>query len=705
MPRWTPGPRTLLSLICAACTSIVLALHLTEERFAEREARAQDWLATNPAARRAAQHPEILFLGRDTATETLDEVLSGEVAQSRALQLIRQAYEEKTRWSREVYALIADRLIGAGAKAVIFDIRYPLPGEGDEAFRAALDRHAGRIVIGSNLLIEERFDAGGGVIPQIEPPAPTLIADAIRDPRVGFVNVRPGADGLVRDVYFRTTLHEFFDLDPIPGLPEIYSLPARALQQLGKGGLIPAGHGAHRIRFAEPFRPRSLYEIFVESFWNAPPYRGGELFRDKLVLIGAAGNQAEDRLNTPFGTVLGPDIHLSALNAALQGDFLVSLPPAANIASILAGGAAAWLLASSIRRALLRLSLLFFGAALYYFVAQLLFNSTGVLLLLLGPLAAFASSGLTWFAWEQAGDQRERARIRRTMERYLSKDLTRELIDNRETFLHSLGGVRRCITVLFSDVRGFTTMTEIADEKLLVKQLNEYFGEMVRLVHEHRGRLDKFIGDAVMAEWGGLEPLSSGPEADARNAVATAVAMRRELARLNADWKPRGLLELQFGIGLNHGEAIVGNLGSEEKMEVSAIGDAVNLASRLEGATKEYHVDLLIGEKVAPLVRGAFVVRTVDLLQVKGKTKPVEVFTVLGERAAETVEPAWLAPYERGVALYRKRAFAEAAECLATAVTLAPDDWLCAEYLRRCREYLAQPPGPDWDGVHVMTKK
>src|SRR5262249_17483681 len=141
---------------------------------------------------------------------------------------------------------------------------------------------------------------------------------------------------------------------------------------------------------------------------------------------------------------------------------------------------------------------------------------------------------------------------------------------------------------------------------------------------------DKFIGDAVMAVWGNM--VTKGPETDAQNAVAAALAMKRSLARLNEDWRKRGIRELALGIGVNFGDAVVGNMGSTEKMELTVIGDAVNTASRLEGLTKRYHLDLLIGEAVAPLVRERFVLQTVDYVQVKGKTRPTEVFTVAGER-------------------------------------------------------------------------
>jgi adenylate cyclase len=269
--------------------------------------------------------------------------------------------------------------------------------------------------------------------------------------------------------------------------------------------------------------------------------------------------------------------------------------------------------------------------------------------------------------------------------------------------LNTLVGVRKPVTILFSDVRGFTSMTEGADPTLLVLQLNEYFKEMVRIVFVQHGSLDKFIGDAVMALWGSIT--TQGVEKDAQHAVASALAMKKALAQLNVNWQQRGMKELAFGIGINHGDVIVGNLGSEEKMEVSVIGDAVNLASRLEALTKEYRLDLLVGEAMVPLVQNRFVLRTVGSVQVKGKTIPVRIFTVMADKEAGERPPAWLPRYEEGIKLYRQRQFAEAEEIFLECVRAAPDDHLSKVYLDECRDLIAHPPGLDWNTVVVMKSK
>jgi adenylate cyclase len=331
-------------------------------------------------------------------------------------------------------------------------------------------------------------------------------------------------------------------------------------------------------------------------------------------------------------------------------------------------------------------------------------HATLNILLVAIPASALISSSLIALIYDYFLERREKRRVRRTLERYVSKDVVKELLDNPQTFFNALGGVRKPVSILFSDIRGFTTLTESADSHALVKQLNEYFEEMVAHVFSHQGSLDKFIGDAVMAVWGNI--VSHGKDTDAHNAVATALAMKQSLKKLNADWKSRGMLELAFGIGINHGEVIVGNLGSSEKMELTVIGDPVNLASRLEGLTKEYHLDLLLGESVAPLVSDTYILRTVDSVQVKGKTKPVDVFTVIGDGAAQTVStPLWLARYEEGVRLYRERKFAEGVHAFEECLRRQPTDYLSEMYLKRCQTLIENPPPESWDGVFVMTKK
>ena len=260
---------------------------------------------------------------------------------------------------------------------------------------------------------------------------------------------------------------------------------------------------------------------------------------------------------------------------------------------------------------------------------------------------------------------------------------------------------------MFTDVRGFTSMSENMTPQQVVTQLNQYLSRMVACVFQNRGLVDKFIGDAVMALWGSASDQGSvvNRRQNAIQAVTAALDMRQALRELNAGWRREGIGELQFGMGIHQGEVIVGNIGSEapyEKMDLTVIGDAVNLASRLESITKQYGVDLIVSESVHTHIQDRFVCRTADLVAVKGKSQPVEVFSVVGPLGADN--PAGLAEFEQGVLLYRQGNFTAATNAFTQASQEGLNDSLTQMYLQRCADLITQPP-TDWTGVFIMKTK
>jgi adenylate cyclase len=299
----------------------------------------------------------------------------------------------------------------------------------------------------------------------------------------------------------------------------------------------------------------------------------------------------------------------------------------------------------------------------------------------------------------------EKLRTRRTLERYVSKNLVKEILENPESYYSSLRGMRVPVTILFSDLIGFTTLAERADPEALVTQLNEYLSRMTSVIFSNGGTLDKFIGDAIMAVWGNVRSL--GATEDAKSCALAALGMRRELSQLNKNWREQGRMGLGMGIGVNHGEVIVGNVGSQERMDPTVIGDAVNLASRLEALTRTYGVDMLVGESAAELVRDDVYLRSVARVQVKGKTKPVNVFTFVAARGEET-DPEflkWLETYEEGLEKFRARDFTDAKILFSRFLEFYPDDLLAKIYLQRALEYEQAPPDEAWDAVEVFQKK
>jgi adenylate cyclase len=338
-------------------------------------------------------------------------------------------------------------------------------------------------------------------------------------------------------------------------------------------------------------------------------------------------------------------------------------------------------------------------------MARLFYDRTGLLLLTVPVLAALLLSGSLSLGFEYFLERLEKVRTRRTLERYVSKNLVKEVLENPDSYYSTLRGARVPVTILFSDLIGFTTLSEKADPEALVAQLNEHLTQMTSVVFSNGGTLDKFIGDAIMAVWGNVRSL--GVAQDAKNCVRAALGMRRELRELNQKWRDQGRMGLGMGIGINQGEVIVGNIGSQERMDPTVIGDSVNLASRLEGLTRIYGVDILVGASAAELVRDEFHLRSVARVQVKGKTKPVDVFTLIGARNEEVDSQLlkWLESYEEGFDKFRTRDFIQAKILFSRFLEFYPDDLLAKMYLDRALEYEQAPPDEAWEAVEVFKKK
>jgi adenylate cyclase len=489
---------------------------------------------------------------------------------------------------------------------------------------------------------------------------------------------------------------------------EVYeSLSARALAKIGHGNDVPRDFRSHMIRFTEPdaFEPRSLYEVFDPKLWHAN-YADGAFFKDKIVMVGPSAQVLHDFVDTPMSPMTsGPGLHLEAMAAALRHEFLRPTPADVGLTLVAAAGLAAWLLVAFLRRPLLCVGALVALTVTYLGAARLFYDKTGLLLLTVPVLGALIFSGSFSLGFEYFLERLEKLRTRRTLERYVSKNLVAEILENPDSYYSSLRGVRVPVTILFSDLIGFTTLTEKADPEALVAQLNEYLSGMTSEIFSNGGTLDKFIGDAIMAVWGNVRSL--GTAEDAKCCARAALGMRRQLSQLNQMWREQGRMGLGMGIGVNHGEVIVGNIGSHERMDPTVIGDAVNLASRLEGLTRIYGVDMLVGASVAELVRDEVYLRSVARVQVKGKTKPVDIFTLVAARGEET-DPEflkWLETYEEALEKFRTRDFTDAKILFSRFLEFYPDDLLAKTYLQRALEYEQAPPDDAWEAIEVFQKK
>ena len=295
-------------------------------------------------------------------------------------------------------------------------------------------------------------------------------------------------------------------------------------------------------------------------------------------------------------------------------------------------------------------------------------------------------------------DITEEKRVRSTMSRYMSKEVADQLLSAGEL---ELGGKEQKVTVMFSDVRRFTSIAEALGPRETVSMLNEYFTEMVDAIFLHGGILDKYMGDGIMALYGA--PFLGANDAD--NAISAADEMMQRLAALNVRRVAQGQEALDIGIGFSTGPTVIGNIGSVRRLDYTVIGDTVNLASRLEGATKQYGARILLSEMTVRDLKRPATLRELDLIRVKGKDRPVAVYESLGYRTGEPGLPALLELHATGIEAYRARQWKKAERAFEGALELYPTDGPAAVYRTRCQLLAKTAPPADWDGVWNLTEK
>jgi adenylate cyclase len=349
------------------------------------------------------------------------------------------------------------------------------------------------------------------------------------------------------------------------------------------------------------------------------------VFKDKIVFVGLASSGLVDVFSTPFGVDRGnmPGIQLHATMAdnLLANRFIGPASRRARIGTVIAAGLLVGLMAALLAFAAAAAGTVL--AAAFWTWFSLASFRDGLWLNMAQPLMTMGLALFAGTAYQYFVEGREKRVVKRLFGRYVSRDVYQQLIDDPN--LAELGGRRREMTVLFSDIRGFTAMTEKGNAEALVAQLNEYFSTMVEVVFRHHGTVDKFVGDMVMA-------LFSAPVEDtehAEHAVAAAVEMVSELGKLNRKWLAEGKVQLDIGIGINSGDMIAGNIGSERIMSYTVIGDNVNLGSRLESLNKEFQSRIIISDATRTRLRTEPTLRPLGEVTVKGKTRAVSIFEVV----------------------------------------------------------------------------
>jgi len=622
-------------------------------------------------------------------------------------------------WSRKWHAQLLRNLKRAGARVVAFDLTFADPTPDDSAFRAAIDE-TGIAVLGAKSDVIFRRGARGF---RLEEPVA-----ALRGAPIGIVDVRPDpVDGVVREY---PVLHEYPQGTRaqlgVEAVRRYLRLPVGALGEESGGWRlgdrsIPRGPaGAMLVDYIGPPGSVSTYSYasVVDDRatdlgeWDMDTFddlAASGVFRDKIVFVGTTIPEHQDLHPTPFRDagergeavlLSGVEIHAQAAAALLAARHIRPFPRALQYAWI-ALLALATVQAFTRLRGLRGTAVAAGLALLAVAAAWFLFIREGLWLWAATPVASVALAWGGATAVRETDEAREKSRIRKMFQQYVPPAVVQELIHRPE--LLALGGEERVATVLFSDVKGFSRVAEGLAPTKLVALLNEYLTAMTDVVVENGGVIDKYLGDALMAEFGVPIPLDD----HAVRACRAALRMRDELRRLRVDWDKRGMPALHARIGINTGRVLVGNLGSYRMMDYTCMGDQVNLASRMEGANKEYGTEILVSEFTWREVQAHFVAREIDRVRVPGRSEPVGVYELVATKEAGVDEPtaALISGFAEALALCRARQFGAALEAFESLAEQHPEDGPTAVYLERSRKNAILPPPLDWDGVYQLASK
>jgi adenylate cyclase len=651
-------------------------------------------------------------------------------------------------WPRTYYARLIRNLNAAGARVIALDLifgdsdsRSPL---NDSAFVSALRTYGNVVLAGkreqdaSEFVVSTAGETFGNVY-------------ATTSGLLGLVNIRSDADGIFR------LYNPYFLVDSATGGSR--AVPTFSLAVLNAALRLPPQTVARAegsgFRYADRLLPRydagsflinyygpagsfprvKFHEVIDDSsfttneeretgeelnLFSDPDYgiRQSGIFRNKIVLVGVTVPEYKDLFPVSVGRagqrgsnlMYGVELHANVIQSVLRNEFISMAPAPLDLTMIAAGVALSLWVTSYLRGSrsrrhafvelqgvgvvLVLLAAVVGGAAAVFVYGHLVITVTGGVFAVAG---GYSASTLYHYIVER----RQRLLIKGMFSTYVNPAVVEQLIDHPASM--SLGGKEKELTVLFSDVVGFTTISEQYTPEGLVSLLNEYMNVMTAEVFKTDGTLDKFIGDAVMAFWG--DPLAC--EDHALRACKTALGMRRALVELNKRWEADGKPPLDMRIGINTGDMVVGNMGGTGKFAYTVIGDSVNLGSRLEGANKQYGTHIIISFATFLSVRREVVARELDTLAVKGRNEPVTVYELMairGEDAGGNLEE-FLTRYNEGIFRYRCREWDAAIAAFLSALELRPEDFPARMYVERSESFRTDPPPPDWNGVYVMRTK
>ena len=645
---------------------------------------------------------------------------------------------------RNYYAHLIENLNAAGAAVIGFDITFEEPREGDTTMREILQKY-------NNVVLAAKQQTGGASeyvsVRSLNENYGNVFFEANRK-QIGLSNVLWDRDQVVRRYMPMMTvadnliptlgfacLDRYFKFAPLTRVKldaQSFVLKDRVIPKYDATSFMLNYYGPGK--YENGFRYVDFKQVIDDSlFKTKDEMEAGadfdmfdegtkSLFKNKIVLVGSVMPEEHDIHIVPIPnieggekksfTMNGVEIHATAIQNVLDGNFINVLDPAYEMILIVVLALVTFLGLWRFRQIKLRhawiLEIASFGIVLLlvfgiFELAMSVFSGSSILMNIVNPSLAVVLAYFGTAVYQYLAEREQKAMIKGVFGHYLNPAVVNILVNEPDKA--KLGGDRRELTIFFSDIASFTTISEFyhKNPEGLVELLNEYLDEMTSIVLKYEGTLDKYEGDAVMAFWGA--PL---PQKDhALRTCYAALEMQKRLAELRPKWKKEGKPELAARCGLNTGIVIVGNMGGKDRFDYTVIGDSVNLASRLEGANKQYESKIMISDFTFQHVKGKVTTRELDLIQVKGKTEPVKVYELLGRSDLQMNDnqKQSLELYHEGLKLYRERKWEEAIAYFQQAYSLDATCYVAQIYTQRANLYQINPPPEEWNGVFVMTTK
>jgi adenylate cyclase len=526
---------------------------------------------------------------------------------------------------------------------------------------------------------------------------------------VGHVNFKADIDGVVRSIHLFSRFNEhlyptltfgmYLDAMGIDSM--VVSSAKNNLLLYRQGELINGipidNHGNMKITYFggfKTFRYVSFYDVLKKRIPK-------EYFENKIILLGTSLAGLYDLRSVPMQPSFpGVEIHANIMYTLLTQQYVNKISPFAAFLTIAGIGILLGIIISFLGPISSILFTLLFAVG-YTFYAGYIFFTDNFWIEMVDPFIVMLFTFAGVYLYRFATEEKNKRFIRNTFSHFVTKSVVDELLANPDKI--KLGGEKKVCTVFFSDVAGFTTISEQLTPEELVHLLNEYLTQMTNIVFDYNGMLDKYEGDAIMAVFGA--PIAKGNHA--YEACAASLEMQEKLVKMREFWKKQGRPQLTVRCGVNTGPMVVGNMGSETRFDYTVMGDAVNLGARLEPANKEYNTEIMIGHETYKMAGDLIYARQLDLLRVKGKTEPVKVYELMGikEKGIKPEIEGVIEHFQLGFDNYLKQNWDEAIIQFNKVLKLNWDDGPSKRYIQRCELFKGSPPGDDWDGVWTMTTK